>query len=328
MFDALRRGWHLRDIERRVALYGWTVIYVDGDEQSPTWAYSIGPPVGGQGGEIVMFDGGRDDVATVFEKAREEICSGQLVLEDGRPWLEDLGGRAVWRRVHPSQLASPDQWFAAAQALAARRGVVGRVSEMFQLVLPDGELRLPWEPGYDEALRARQPALWLPAVSATWTSPLARQALRLVAERGWHVVPIEGGPQEWAYTIGLPDSLGSPELITFGPARGVARMLETARTHIVDGRLRVADGLAWDGLGFPTCWRRVHESQVMGFQWLLLAKAHAEALAGERLTVEAYQMFAPDAAGRYPWDPGYDRRLRKLQPLLYEPLDLARKAGG
>jgi hypothetical protein len=74
-------------------------------------------------------------------------------------------------------------------------------------------------------------------------------------------------------------------------------------------------------LGFPICWRKVHESQVMGFQWMRYAKAHAEAQAGSRVDVEAYQLFLADVSGLYPWEEGCHPGMVERQPLLFMPLD-------
>lgn len=149
---------------------------------------------------------------------------------------------------------------------------------------------------------------------------MERDVLRVVRERGWTIVPVEG-PLPWAYSIGFPSSVGAPEVICFAPAMGAARILSDTHAHLADRRLVLRDGLVWDGLGFPSCWRKVHESQVMGFQWMRLAKAHAEAEAGARVDIEAYQLFLPDVSDLYPWDDGCHPQMREMQPLLFMPLD-------
>ena len=130
------------------------------------------------------------------------------------------------------------------------------------------------------------------------------------------------GPLSWAYSIGFPETVGAPELICFAPALGAARLLADAREYLSDGRLKLRDGAIWDALGFPLCFRPVHESQMMGFQWMRLAKEHAEAQAGRRVDVEAYQLFLPDNEGRYPWEEGCLPGVKDMQPLLFNPLDL------
>jgi len=79
-----------------------------------------------------------------------------------------------------------------------------------------------------------------------------------------------------------------------------------------------------DALGFEGCWRRAHESQVMGFQWLVLAKAHAESRAVRRVAIDAFQFVFPDDEGRYPWDDGCAKGVRASQPQLHLPLDLSK----
>ena len=324
MFDRLRRDWHLRDIDKRIGKHGWTAVYVGDYEQAPTWVYTIGLTETLNQPEVVLFDIPQADANSLLWTVAEALKEGSLTLVDGLPWPEDADSKMIWRKVHPSQIDSPDTWFAAAlgRRRNQRKGAGGL--EVFQLVLPDREGRSPWDVGYDETVRVRQPALYLPAVDPKWQTPKAREALRLVAERGWTTVAVAGPELEWAYSVGFADGPAAAELIGFGPAHGVARFLEETRAHLADGRLVLSDGLRWDALGLEGCWRKVHESQVMGFQWLLLAKAHAEERAGRRVGIDAFQFVVPDNRGRYPWDDGCDKGLRTSQPQLHLPLDLSK----
>ena len=147
----------------------------------------------------------------------------------------------------------------------------------------------------------------------------------LVRERGWTVVPIDGPDLHWAYTIGLTETSGAPDLIAFGrDGEGMARILFDIAAHVRDGSLVVRDGLCWDGLGFPVCFRLVHESQYLGIQWCYLAKALREEQSGLREPVEMFQLFLSDNAGRFPWRDGCESAVRKMQPQLFLPLDLAK----
>ncbi len=142
------------------------------------------------------------------------------------------------------------------------------------------------------------------------------------AMRGWTIVPVDSRKFCWAYSIGFMETLSVPDPITFGPSGDdVTHRLIDVRSYLADGRLTLQDGLRWDGLGFEVCWRRVHESHFLGFGWFDVAKRIREQRTGERVAVEAFQMFIPDAAGLYPWEPGCDREVRAFQPMLFLPFD-------
>src|SRR5689334_391823 len=98
---------------------------------------------------------------------------------------------------------------------------------------------------------------------------MEREVLDLVRKHGWTIVPVEG-PLSWAYSIGFAAAVGAPDVICFAPAMGAARIVSDAHEHLADGRLKLEDGLIWSELGFPVCVRKVHESQVMGCQWMRL----------------------------------------------------------
>ena len=86
----------------------------------------------------------------------------------------------------------------------------------------------------------------------------------------------------WAYSIGLTETFGVPDIITFNPTGlDAADKLMAVQTHLRDGTLTLQDGLRWEGLGFEGCWRRVHESQYLGFGWFHLAKEIRRERSGE-----------------------------------------------
>lgn len=163
MFNALLRWWHNRDTDRRIRKHGWTAIYVGDYASAPTWVYTVGIDETLGQPELVIFDVPMESASELLWRAFHELKEGVLVLEDGKPWLTgETEHPVVWRRVHHSQIEGPAGWF----TLAVVRRALHRSQmfglEVFQLVLSDGDGRLPWEPGYDERLRALQPALYLP----------------------------------------------------------------------------------------------------------------------------------------------------------------------
>lgn len=163
MLNALLRWWHSRNNDRRIRKHGWTAIYVGDYVSAPTWVYTVGIDETLGQPELVIFDVPIESANEVLWRAFQELKQGLLVLEDGKPWLiGESEHPVVWRRVHRTQVESPAGWFTLAEMRRALH--TGQMSglEVFQLVLSDREGRLPWEPGYDEALRAFQPALYLP----------------------------------------------------------------------------------------------------------------------------------------------------------------------
>ena len=200
--------------------------------------------------------------------------------------------------------------------------------EAFQLVFRDGAEKYPWDAGYDEFARLRQPALYLPAVDYGHASLSIgdRAALRVADERGWSIRMIDAPLLKWAYTIGLSDA-GLPELIAMLPsANGAANMLHEAQEHLARGDLRLEDGLKWDGLGFECRWRRMHESQYLALNVFFLTKLRNERRTGQREAVEVFQLFLSDDGGRYPWDP--DCKVAQSQPPLFQPFDEAQLTRG
>ena len=267
-----------------------------------------------------MFDVRQDDANALLWEIYRSIERGDLTMKDGATWTPDGEVIGVWRDVHPTQADAADGWFAAGVERRARAGKDGPF-RAFQLVVRDGGGRFPWEAGYDERLRYRQPALHLPAEDYG-PGPLSsadREALRLADERGWSIRMVDVPGLKWAYTIGL-SALGHPELIAILPsADGAANMLHEAQAYLARGDLVLEDGLRWDALGFECCWRRVHESQHAALNVFFLAKLRHEHRTGRREAIETYQLFLPDHDGRYPWDPGC--KVRESQPLLFEPFD-------
>lgn len=329
MLTKLRRWWHGRDTDRRIRKHGWTAVYVGDYASSPTWVYTLGFEETLGQPEIVIFDIPNTDANRVLWTIFEELKRGELVLEDGKPWHpEDPDGRMVWRMVHDTQVESRVGWFTI--AVMRRLVVKGEMFGLpvFQLVLADENRVLPWEDGYNESIRYRQPALYLPAsdYGETPLSPPEENALRLADERGWSILQVNGD-LNWAYTIGLTDA-GMPELIAFLPGANIAaNLLNEVQAQMRRAKVVPVDGLRWDGDGFQCCWRRVHESQYLGLNVFRLAKLRHAQRIGRREAVEAYQLFLPDGAGRYPWEPGCASVICDAQPLLFEPLDLNLKRG-
>jgi hypothetical protein len=323
MFEKLRRAWHSRDVDKRIAKHGWTATYVGDYATAPTWAYSIGFQQTLGQPEIVVFDVPKEVANGIFWTTYEELKAGTLVLEDGARWhAEDEEKPLVWRKVHQTQIESRVGWFTLANVRRlAQTGVMFDV-EAYQLVLSDEAGKLPWEDGYNERLRPSQPALYLPArdYGDVPLSPPEEEALRTADERGWSIMLVRG-ELDWAYTIGLPE-VGLPELVAFLPTADMAaNLLHEAQEYVARGEVKPSDGLRWDALGFEVCFRRVDEEQYLALGALRLSKLRHEQLVGRREAVETYQLFLPDEADLYPWEPGCQKSVIDNQPLLFQPFD-------
>lgn len=162
MFNWLWTWWHIRDLERRVRKLGWTGGYVGDYVSAPTWAYTIGFDETLDQPELIIFDLPQAIANELMSMAFTEIRDGALVLEDGGVWPAQAEGRSIWRKVHPGHMDGPDGWFTFALIRRARRTGKSFGLEGFQLVLSDEAGHFPWDEGYDERLRPRQPALWDP----------------------------------------------------------------------------------------------------------------------------------------------------------------------
>ncbi len=326
MIERLMDWWRTRELDRRVNKHGWTGIYVGTYNVAQAWTYSIGFDETLDQPEVVIFDLRKESANALLWQAYNELKDGKLRFEDGAPWGVE-GPKPVWRKVDPSQISGVANWLGLAQRQRFNRTGQRAGLEAFQLVLPDPEGHYPWDQAYDEHLRPRQPALYLPENDADdfKMAPAEREARRLMGERGWTVVPVDGTPLCWAYSIGLAETLGCPDLICFGPTGPDAehKLIDVQR-HLRSGDLKLEDGLHWNGLDVEVCWRRVHESQYLGFGWFHLAKEVREGRTGNREPVEAFQMFIPDLSGLYPWEAGCDREMHDLQPMLFLPFDPAR----
>jgi hypothetical protein len=161
VFSKFHVWWHTRNLRPKIRRHGWTGVYVGDYHSAPTWAYSVGFDETLGQPEIIVFDLPQAPANEIFWMAFTELKQNILTLEDGKIW-ETVGHTAAWRKVHPSHIDSDEGWLTL--ALFRRAQVTGRTwgLEAFQLVLSDEAGFLPWQEGYDERIRPRQPQLYLP----------------------------------------------------------------------------------------------------------------------------------------------------------------------
>jgi hypothetical protein len=148
---------------------------------------------------------------------------------------------------------------------------------------------------------------------------LAIREERVIAQHGWAIRGVfasdDGSTPEFAYTVGLHDR-GCPELITFGVQYRVAGSLlnELAGQLVGEGmedfRLvvgpRAMEGWPVKFYILP-CDPSALEDDAAG----VLSRSGGQA--------KVAQVCWSDEAGNFPWEHGFDARLRGVQPVLGAP---------
>lgn len=145
---------------------------------------------------------------------------------------------------------------------------------------------------------------------------------RTIRKYGRAVVFIRGeGAPDFGYSVGLQQSLGSPEIIMFGFSPEAANeLIAEASAQLESGELRLADEARWalDGGDVVLAWRAVHPSHIRR-EHFNIAMIYAERQGRSRADIEAFQLFCPDPAGLFPWEEGFDFDYEPRQPELYLP---------
>lgn len=144
--------------------------------------------------------------------------------------------------------------------------------------------------------------------------PVETRVTEDISSVGWHVVKVLPTPElsGWAFTVGLWQSYGHPELVIFG--------LDSQTAHILLNDLggRVSEGTRFspdsenhDLLEDLTChFRKVHRKWYEPFLGTALRHYGGEAF-------HTLQVFWPDKENRTPWNEAFAPSLKRHQPLLY-----------
>jgi hypothetical protein len=135
-----------------------------------------------------------------------------------------------------------------------------------------------------------------------------------IARHGWHValVPPEAGTPGWALTIGLLERFDHPELVVFGPDLSV---LGPLLNHL-GGRVRDGERLGDGELRHQVLATHPVVFRAVAPKWIDVFLGNA-AWHYRRRDFPALQVFWPDPAGRFPWDPAADPIWLQEQPLLF-----------
>lgn len=136
-----------------------------------------------------------------------------------------------------------------------------------------------------------------------------------IKEDGWQLNAIseEDPLPNWAYSIGIYAKYGQPELILFGLDFETMYQIVAQYIELIQEGLVVKDKLAIEGLieKYSCVVRKVQpkwrEKLLLSANWYYHYQDYP-----------ALQCFWPDKKGLYPWQDGFNRRMQKLQPLLYE----------
>lgn len=143
-----------------------------------------------------------------------------------------------------------------------------------------------------------------------------KQLLADIQRKGWHHFAVRGGDGQpgFTFSVGHFLNLNHPELIVLGLKDSLAsRLLDSAAVRIrglnkpyQPYRLYndIADGLEvmFLPVAFP------HYKEYLGFANWFYQSLPAP--------YPALQMVWPDPKGVFPWQPGYDARFHRAQPLL------------
>jgi hypothetical protein len=142
------------------------------------------------------------------------------------------------------------------------------------------------------------------------------QVVHDVEKYGWHVIHVMAdaeGPS-FAYTIGLTERYGHPEIIVFG--------LPSTVTHPVLNQIgeAVKSGQRFDPGSASDAFLEGHACHFVAFP-----RAQYRAFLGYALWFydgdgfPAVQCVWPDRAGRFPWSGSMEADLKALQPVFAPP---------
>lgn len=144
----------------------------------------------------------------------------------------------------------------------------------------------------------------------------------MIAKFGWGVIGVSEDAKRaappFAYTVGLTQSFGHPELLIFGVQPEIAQaILNTAGERIRAGR-RYIEGDKDAELfahGYIARFHEVRDYELVWAEFVTAAVAHAEVHGRPRPSV--MQIICPDRAGKFFDDPEYDdATMRRVQPIL------------
>lgn len=112
-----------------------------------------------------------------------------------------------------------------------------------------------------------------------------------------------------SYTVGLSD-IDLPEIFVFGIPPDDAKFIINSAYRLAKSYQLKLDVPVAEICNLPVMFKDVSPSAAS--EYVRMANNRANQL------LPAVQLVWPDSAGNFPWEPNYDERLRKVQPLAFE----------
>jgi len=138
-----------------------------------------------------------------------------------------------------------------------------------------------------------------------------------IARHGWHVLGVLASADKppFAYSIGMMPTLAHPEIVVFGlDHRLCATIINTMGKEIRQGRSFREPGL-YEGLIEHFACKIRPVAQASHANHLGYAMWHHRHIK-QACPLEAVQLLWPDKAGLFPDEPGCNRGIIALQPVL------------
>ena len=140
---------------------------------------------------------------------------------------------------------------------------------------------------------------------------LASQIESFIQGAGFAAICIapEPGVPPFAYTVGLTETYGCPELLIFGVGDKVAMSIFHAVVARVKGGERLMDGTVLEKvLNVPCVIKAVSEE--VGYRYALNVSSKYK---GSDKSPAFQQIVYPDEAGLFPWESRYSENMRRIQ---------------
>lgn len=134
-----------------IAEGGWNVIYVPEDEHGPGFAFTIGLFTNFGHPELAMVGLRRELMHSVLNHLGDDIRKGARLMHGSR--ADDVLEGVTCAFVAADRVHYPE-WFG-----YARWWYRGDEFPVLQVVWPDKENRLPWDPGVNPVLARQEPVL-------------------------------------------------------------------------------------------------------------------------------------------------------------------------
>ena len=117
----------------------------------------------------------------------------------------------------------------------------------------------------------------------------------------------------YAYTVGITETYGCPELLIFGVGEQIANVVFHSVVDKIKNGSRFADGaLLVDVLNLPCAIKVISDEAARPFALHVFARYERASL-----KPNFQQVVYPDRAGVFPWEKDYDQEMRPIQIELW-----------